>query len=62
MDAAVKPACGRGKRAARGAKEVNKQTQRLLEHFDSCNTEHRSELDVDKLGKRLQREHHLTLR
>ena len=42
-------------------KKVNEQTQRLQEVFDSCDTEHLSELDVCQIGKCLQREHHLTL-
>ena len=35
-------------------KKVNEQTQRLQELVDSCDTEHRSELNVDQIGKSLQ--------
>ena len=39
-------------------KRVNDQTQRLLELIDSCDAEDRLELDVDQIGKCLQRDHH----
>ena len=42
-------------------KRKSTQTQRLMELFDSCDTEHRSELDVYQIGKYLQREYRLSL-
>ena len=60
VHAAVEPACGQGERAVRLATEVQEQTHRLPVLFDNV-TEHRSELDVNQIGKYLQREHHLTL-
>ena len=49
-------------RALRGAQtNVNEQTQLLLKLFGSCDTEHRSELDVYQIGKYLQREYRLPL-
>ena len=43
------------------SKRRSTQTQRLPELHDSCDAERRSELDVDKTGKCLQRDCHLTL-
>ena len=63
MHASVEPACGEASTpcAARRTKDVNEQTQRLLELFDSCDAQDRSELDFDKTGKCLKREYDLTV-
>ena len=61
----LKCECGRrtGMRPRQGhrAKEVNEPTHRLLELVDSRDAEYRSELDVNQIGKDLQRENHRTL-
>ena len=61
MHAAVEPVYSRGKYAARRTKDVNEQTRRLLELFDSCDAQDSSELEVNQIGKCLKRGYDLTV-